>query len=135
MNAVATGNIIPSVVRRRPAVDDASSCPLSCADLCAESHLHRGSGGRSEENADLGFRPAFRDADTGRVYASCFGDGRPAPVHLYDGLPDDVVIARTASGHVTAVKGSLVSGFVRGSRFYTREEAAAAVRDTVPAAA
>jgi hypothetical protein len=108
---------------------------LNCADLCAESHLHRGSGGRSEENAGLGFRPAFRDAETGIVYSSCFIDGRPAPVHLYDGLPDDLVIHRTESGHVTAVKRSLVSGFLRCGRFYTREEAAATVRESMPAAA
>ena len=126
MNALATGNMTDT---------DALPRPLSCADLYAESHLHRGSGGCSEGNADLGFRPAFRDTDTGRVYSSCFGDGRPAPVHLYDGLPDDVVIERTASGHVTTVKSSVVSGFVRCGRFYTREEAAAAVRDTMPAAA
>jgi len=114
--------------RRRAGKAGKARPPLSCADLCAESHLHRGSGGCSQENAELGFRPAFRDADTGTVYSSCFLDGRPAPVHLYDGLPDDVVINRTESGRVTAVKGSLISGFVRFGRFYTREEAAAAVR-------
>lgn len=132
MNALATGNITDTI-RHRHAAGEARA--LSCADLCAESRLHRGSGGRSEENADFGFRPAFRDADTGLVYASCFADGRPAPVHLYDGLPDEVVIDRTTSGHVAAVKASLVSGFVRCGWFYTREEAAAAVRDTMPAAA
>jgi hypothetical protein len=105
------------------------------ADLRAESDRHRGSGGCSEENAGHGFRPAFRDSDTGRVYPSCFGDGAPAPVHLFDGLPDDVVVERTASGRVMAVKISLVSGFVRCGRFYTREEAAAFVNRTVPAAA
>jgi hypothetical protein len=114
--------------RRRVAKAREVQAPLSCADLCVESQLHRGSGGCSQENAELGFRPAFRDADTGTVYSSCFVDGRPAPVHLYDGLPDDVVINRTESGHVTAVKGSLISGFVRFGRFYTRDEAAAAVQ-------
>ncbi|MBL8541204.1 MAG: hypothetical protein JNK68_12645 [Betaproteobacteria bacterium] len=108
---------------------------FSCADLCAESHAHRGSGGRSEENADLGFRPAFRDDATGEIYASCFRDGRPAPIHLYDGLPDDVVLARSALGHVSAVKPTLVSGFLRCGRFYTREEAATVVRQALPAAA
>jgi hypothetical protein len=116
-------------------VGDTHPRALHCADLCVESAQHRGSGGRSDENAALGFRPAFRDDATGRVYTSCFRDGRPAPLHLYDGLPDDVVIARSASGHVSAVKSSLVSGFVRCERFYTREEAAAAVRDSLPAAA
>ena len=39
-----------------------------------------GTGGVSEENAGLGFRPAFCDADTDRIYASRFADGRLAPV-------------------------------------------------------
>ena len=121
--------------RRRRVRGGARPRGLNCADLCAESHVHRGSGGRSEENADLGFRPAFRDDATGEIYASCFLDGRPAPVHLYDGLPDDVVIARSASGHVSTVKQTLVSGFLRRGRFYTREEAAAVVREALPAAA
>ncbi len=124
---------VPNTLRY--ALDDAQPRGLNCADLCTESRRHRGSGGRSEENADLGFRPAFRDDATGEVYASCFVDGRPAPLHLYDGLPDDVVIARSACGHVSAVKGSLVSGFLRGGSFYTREEAAAVVREALPAAA
>ena len=129
MTALATRDS-SDPIRRRPGTADDLQRPLRCADLCAESNLHRGSGGRSEDNADLGFRPAFRDADTGTVYSSCFFDGSPAPVHLFDGLPDDVVVNRAASGHVTAVKGSLVSGFLRCGRFYTREEAAAAVRET-----
>jgi hypothetical protein len=134
MSALAIGNI-QDTIRGRPGMADEMQRPLTRADLCAESDLHRGSGGCSEENADLGFRPAFRDADTGNVYSSCFLDGRPAPVHLLDGLPDDVVITRAESGHVTVVKGSLVPGFVRYGKFFTRDEAAAAVRETTADAA
>lgn len=109
--------------------------PVSRADLSAESNSHRGSGGCSEENAGLGFRPAFRDADTGCIYCSCFPDGTPAPFHLFDGLPDALVVSRTEVGGVAAVKGSLVSGFVRRGKFYTRDEAAAAaVQDSAPTA-
>src|SRR4030095_16677060 len=86
----------------------------------------RGTGGVSEENCGLGFRPAFRDAQTGIVYRSCFADGRPAPFHLLDGLPPEVIVERNCRGRVTAVKGSLVSGFLRRNRFYTREQPAAA---------
>jgi len=92
--------------------------------LEAENARYLGSGARSEENRSLGFRPAFMDAETGVVYASCFADGRPAPFHLLDGLPDEVVLARHASGGVKAVKPSVVSGFVRERRFLTRDEAA-----------
>lgn len=93
--------------------------------LQRENRRYRGTGGRSEENAGAGFRPAFRDAETGIVYPSRFGDGRPAPCHLLDGLPDGIVLDRDACGRAQRVKPSLVSGFVRGQRFYTREEAAA----------
>ena len=48
----------------------------------------------------------------------------PAPVHLLDGLPEEVVVARHPCGRVEKVKASVVSGFVREARFYTREEAA-----------
>lgn len=96
-------------------------------DLRAQSDAYRGSGGCSEENGEFGFRPAFRDDDTGIVYRARFLDGSPAPFHILDGLPNDVVTSRAESGRVLAVKGSLISGFVRGGEFYTRDEAAAVV--------
>ena len=92
--------------------------------LECENRRYRGSGGRSEENAEFGFRPAFRDDATGEVYASRFSDGRPAPFHLHDGLPDDLVLARTDDGRIASVKPSLVSGFLLDRRFFTRDEAA-----------
>src|SRR6185369_10643044 len=63
-----------------------------------------GTGGRSEENRGLGFHPAFMDEDTSTVYPACFADGRPAPFHLLDGLPDELVLARNAQGRVESVK-------------------------------
>jgi hypothetical protein len=104
-------------------------------DLRAQSDTYRGTGGCSEENGDFGFRPAFRDEGTGIVYRARFLDGNPAPFHVLDGLPDEVVVTRAESGRVLAVKGSLVSGFVRLGRFYTRDEAAAAVSEKLPDAA
>jgi len=86
----------------------------------------QGTGGVSEENYGLGFSPAFFDAETGSVHRSSFADGRPAPFHLLDGLPPELIARRDGRGRVTAVKGSLVSGFLRRGRFYTREQAAAA---------
>jgi len=83
-----------------------------------------GTGGRSQENRSLGFRPAFMDRDTAAVYPACFADGRPAPFHLLDGLPADVVLARTADGRVASVKPTIVSGFTLDGTFYTREAAA-----------
>jgi hypothetical protein len=65
------------------------------------------------------------DTQTRRVYPSLFADGRPAPFHMIDGLPDEVVMVRDTSGRVTSVKPSVVSGFLCMGRFFTREEAAA----------
>ncbi len=97
--------------------------------LRLESSRFHGTGGESAGNRSDGFRPAFLDTDTGAVYLSRFGDGRPAPFHLLDGLPDELVLQRNASGRVHAVKPSVVSGFVRAGRFYNRDEAARAVAE------
>lgn len=81
-------------------------------------------GAVSWQNRCYELSPAFLDSETGRVLPSRFSDGRPAQVHVLDGLPDDVVVSRNGGGRVVAVKGSIVAGFVRDGRFYTREEAA-----------
>ncbi len=91
--------------------------------LKQETVIHRGTGGISAENRSMGFRPAFLDQETSAVYASCFGDGRLAPFHLIDGLPEELVAARDAVGRVAALKDSVIAGFVRGGRFYSREDA------------
>jgi hypothetical protein len=92
--------------------------------LARETLAYRGSGGTSEESRGLGFRPAFLDLETDIVYPSCFADGRPAPFHLLDGLPGEIVLSRDAAGRVLVVKPDVVAGFLRGGRFYTRAEAA-----------
>src|SRR5438477_11087033 len=92
-----------------------------------ENVVFQGTGGRSQENRGCGFLPAFFDLETETIYAACFADGSPAPFHLLDGLPAEVVIARTVSGRVATVKASVISGFVRDGCFYTREAAARAV--------
>lgn len=95
--------------------------------LARENEAFRGSGGRSEENRDYGFRPAFFDYASQKVYLSRFGDGTLAPMHLLDGLPDEVVVDRAASGRVLRTRASLVAGFERNGMFYTRKAAARAV--------
>jgi hypothetical protein len=92
--------------------------------LRRENRQFRGRGGVSEENRSIGFQPAFLDADTGKVYASSYANGLPAPFHLLDGLPDELVLTRHSTGKVAAVKKSITSGFVREGRFFTREQAA-----------
>ena len=83
-----------------------------------------GTTGISQENQQHGFAPGFYDRATGLIYISRHADGRPASVHILDGLPDELVVARTHSGQVAAIKGTVVAGFVLDGQFYTREQAA-----------
>jgi len=88
---------------------------------------YTGRGGISEENRGLGFLLAYRDSATGSIHLSRFANGRRAPIHLLDGLPEQLALRREASGKVIALKGSVNAGFVREGRFYTREQAARAM--------
>lgn len=94
--------------------------------LREQSDYYRGSGGASEGNRSLGFRPAFYDMDTGQAFPSRFANGLEAPMHVLDGLPDGLVVARQENGRVTAVKPGVIAGFVRHGHFFTREQAALA---------
>jgi hypothetical protein len=104
----------------------------SSFDLVRENMIMRGTGGRSEENREAGFTPAFIDIDTGLVYRSCTASGSPASIHLLDGLPEHLIVARNTSGRVVAVKNSVVAGFTRDGEFYTREQAADALSGCRP---
>lgn len=97
---------------------------LSIDVLGRQNREFRGTGGRSEENWGAGFQPAFLDTETRTVYPSRFRDGLRAPIHLLDGLPEALIVARDAVGRVAAVKASIIAGFAREGRFYTRDEAA-----------
>lgn len=97
---------------------------LNLAVLKRHNEEFAGTGGRSQENRSWGFRPAFMDVMTHVVYRSCFADGTSAPVHLLDGLPEEVVASRDAGGHVVSAKASIIAGFERNGRFYSREEVA-----------
>ncbi|QQS55747.1 MAG: hypothetical protein IPM89_02230 [Candidatus Competibacteraceae bacterium] len=101
---------------------------VTAGTLRRQNRHFRGTGGVSAENRVLGFAPAFLDTATDQVYRACFADGRPAPMHLLEGLPSDVVAARDPAGRVIALKATVLAGFVRENRFYTREQAAACVR-------
>jgi hypothetical protein len=76
-----------------------------------------------------GFEPAFLDIGTMRIYRSCHADGTPAPYHLLDGLPDEVVWNRSADGRVQVTKPTLMRGYVRRGFFYTLPAACRALRD------
>lgn len=96
----------------------------STRSLQHENWVFRGSGGVSRNNRALGFLPAFLDHASGRVYRACFSNGCPAPMHLLDGLPDELVRVRNAQGRVVAVSASVEAGFLRDGCFYSRQQAA-----------
>jgi hypothetical protein len=100
--------------------------------LQQENVAFHGTGGLSHGNRGHGFRPAFFDMETGAIYPSCFANGTPAPFHMIDGLPTEVIVERDVLGRPSAVKASVVSGFTRNDRFYSREEAAEAVSPRAP---
>lgn len=107
---------------------------LTERELRRQNRRYQGTGGLSQENHSCEFRPAFLDIETGVIYHSRYADGRPAPCHLLEGLPEALVLARTPYGQVAALKASVVAGFVRCGCFYTREEAARLVMVEVEAA-
>ena len=98
--------------------------PLTNKTLRQQNLAFQGTGGVSMNNRSQGFLPAFLDTVTGIIHLARFADGRPAPMHLIEGLPPELALSRDATGKCIAVKASVIAGFVRDSLFYTREQAA-----------
>lgn len=90
--------------------------------LLQENECFSDTPGISENNRERGFHPAFQDTETGNIYLSRFANGRPSPVHVLAGLPNELVTRYSASGEVCAVSPTVISGFVLDGRFYTRAE-------------
>lgn len=112
-------------------VSDADSwshvASLSTRVLEQQNRIYRDTGGVSDGCRDGGFRPAFLDRSSGITWLSRFADGRIAPLHVLDGLPDELVARRDGHGHVTTARACVIAGFLRDGLFYTREQAARAV--------
>jgi len=100
---------------------------LSQQILARQNHYFRDTPGVSKNNRQAGFLPAFQDLNSGRWSISRFADGRPAPMHLLDGLPHEWVSRRDPSGRPLATRPGIIAGFVRDGIFYTREAAARAI--------
>lgn len=97
---------------------------LSLRLLRVQNIAYAGTGGVSCNNASAGFVPGYLDTESGVAVVSRFADGRPAPIHLLDGLPEGWVRCRSAGGQVSMARAGVIAGFIRGGCFYTREEAA-----------
>lgn len=100
---------------------------LSDQLLKTQNTLFGSTTGVSHNNRQEGFVPAYFDRTSGQAVISRFADGRPAPVHVLDGLPEEWIAQKDAAGHVTKVRAGVIAGFLRNDRFYTREEAVKAL--------
>ncbi|MEQ8860315.1 MAG: hypothetical protein RIC56_16880 [Pseudomonadales bacterium] len=98
--------------------------PLTRDRIRRDNLAFAGTGGVSQVSRRCCFEAAFRDDATGRVELSRYANGSVAPMHLMDGVPAEWVIERDERGCIRALKASIVAGFVRDGKFYTRDEAA-----------
>ncbi|EGV50968.1 hypothetical protein [Candidatus Endoriftia persephone] len=96
---------------------------LSQLILARQNRHFHGTYGVSDNNRHAGFLPAFQDLSSGSWIISQFADGRPAPMHLLDGLPQEWICRRDQSGRALSTREGIVAGFVRDGIFYTREAA------------
>ena len=78
---------------------------------------------------ESGFQPAFFDFLSQTIYISVFADGTPAPFHVLEGLPRELIIDRARSGRVVATKATLLKGYERNGYFYTTTAAARAIAE------
>jgi hypothetical protein len=97
--------------------------------LRRENRRFRGTAGVSERNRSRGFVPAFCDMESGRTEQCRFTNGAPAPLHLLQGVPPEWIAKKSPLGTVLAIKATVVAGFLREGRFYTRDEAASRVTE------
>jgi len=98
---------------------------LDAENLAQQNRAYAGTGGTSEGNQAHRFTPAYRDAESGKVATSRFADGRPAPIHMLTGLPEEWFIEHIKN-KAPKLKNSIIVGFTRDNKFYTRAEAAKA---------
>ena len=78
---------------------------------------------------ETGFQPAFFDFLTQTIYISCFADGTPAPFHILEGLPRELIVDRARSGRVVSTKATLLTGYERNGYFYTVKSAERAISE------
>ncbi len=103
--------------------------PLSPTVLAEENRRFADTRGVSTNCASMRFLPAFRDSVSGETHLSLLPDGSVAPLHLLDTLPEHWVLERDFRQRITAVRSSIVAGFVRNGKFYTRDQLASLPND------
>jgi hypothetical protein len=100
---------------------------LCQCELDSQNSEFAGTPGVSQHNRAAGFVPAYCNHADGQVVASRFADGRPAPIHVLEGVPDHWVEYRDADGGSIRLKPTVEAGFIRDGRFFSRAAAKAAV--------
>lgn len=95
---------------------------LSKQVLEQENHDFEPTGATSKACKKSGFVPAFYDTRSKRSVISRYANGKPAPIHLLDGVPVEWVAEYDTEGHVATLRPGVISGFLRAGRFYTREQ-------------
>ena len=93
--------------------------------VTAESQPYNGTCGESVVACQHQFIPAFCNSADGRVELARLPNGKPAPMHLISALPQAWAARCDNDGNVLELIDSIVAGFVKNGRFYTREQAAA----------
>jgi hypothetical protein len=104
---------------------------LSQNELKFQNIVWRGTGALSAENRDQGFTPAFLDTERKEIYLSRHANGDVATVHILDGLPEHLRLSGETSATASKAKSNVIAGFVRDGKFYTREEAAAWIKESL----
>lgn len=74
-------------------------------------------------DAQMQLIPAFYDLQSDEIYISRFIDGNIAPVHVYDSLPDTVLMRHELN---------VVSGFLYNGEFVTGDQAYRQLSDIRP---
>ena len=96
--------------------------PLTSTALAEENRRCAHRRAVSANGASMRFLPAFRDTVSGETHLSLLPNGSVSPLHLLDGLPEHWILARDYRQRITAVRSSIIIGFVRNGKFYTREQ-------------
>jgi hypothetical protein len=100
---------------------------LCQCELDTQNAEYAGTAGVSQHNRTAGFIPAYCNHADGQVVASRFADGRPAPIHVLEGVPDDWVEHRDTDSGSIRLKPTVEAGFIRDGRFFSRAAAKAVV--------
>ncbi|MDQ1362358.1 MAG: hypothetical protein QG652_218 [Pseudomonadota bacterium] len=80
--------------------------------------------------ASFGFMPAFMHVNTRETHLASYLDGKPAVVHVLDGVPHYWVEAWGQDGRALSLKTGIVAGYMRTGHFYTLHDILHRLRDS-----